>query len=141
MVLSRTGGALARLLPIFRAGLGGRLGNGRQFMSWIGLDDEVEAIHHALTHDAVQGPVNLVSPHPVTNREFTATLGRVLRRPTLLAVPAVVLRVGLGELAGELLSSVRAYPARLLATGYTFHRPDLEGALRHLQGRRSGGAN
>ena len=141
MVLSRTGGALARLLPIFRAGLGGRLANGRQFVSWIGLDDEVEAIHHALTHDAVQGPVNLVSPHPVTNREFTATLGRVLRRPTLLAVPAVVLRVGLGELAGELLSSVRAYPARLLATGYAFHRPDLEGALRHLQGRRSGGAN
>ena len=141
MVLSRTGGPLAPLLPIFRAGLGGVLGNGRQFMSWIGLDDEVEAIHHALTHDAVAGPVNLVSPHPVTNREFTATLGRVLRRPTLLAVPAAALRLALGELAGEILSSARAYPARLLATGYAFHCPDLEGALRHLQGRRSGCAN
>jgi uncharacterized protein (TIGR01777 family) len=138
MVLSRTGGALAPLVPLFRAGLGGRLGSGRQFMSWIALDDEVDAIHHALTHDAVQGPVNLVSPQTVTNREFTATLGRVLRRPALLAVPGVVLRVALGELSGELLSSARAYPAKLLATGYVFHYPDLAGALRHLQGRRSG---
>jgi uncharacterized protein (TIGR01777 family) len=138
MVLSRTGGALAPLVPLFRAGLGGRLGSGRQFMSWIGLDDEADAIHHALTRDAVDGPVNLVSPQTVTNREFTATLGRVLGRPALLAVPAVVLRVALGELSGELLSSVRAYPAKLLASGYKFHYPDLEGALRHLQGGRSG---
>jgi len=132
VVLSPAGGVLARLLPVFRAGLGGRLGNGRQFMSWIGLDDEVEAIHHVLTHDAVQGPVNLVSPQPVTNREFTAALGRFLRRPAFLAVPAGLLRLALGELAGEMLSSARAYPARLLATGYAFQDPELEGALRHL---------
>lgn len=133
VVLSPAGGVLARLLPVFRAGLGGRLGNGRQFMSWIGLGDEVEAIHHVLTHDAVQGPVNLVSPQPVTNREFTSALGRFLRRPAFLAVPAGLLRLALGELAGELLGSARAYPARLLATGYTFQDPELEGALRHLR--------
>lgn len=133
IVLSQAGGALARILPIFRAGLGGRLGTGRQFMSWIGLDDEVEAIHHALARDAVRGPVNLVSPQPVTNREFTTTLGRILRRPALLAVPAGLLRVALGELGGEILTSVRAYPARLLATGYAFRHTDLESALRHLR--------
>jgi uncharacterized protein (TIGR01777 family) len=131
VVLSPTGGALARLLPIFRTGLGGPLGSGRQFMSWITLGDEIEAINHLLTQD-VRGPVNLVAPHPVTNREFTATLGRVLRRPTLFPVPGAVLRVGLGEVAGELLGSQRVHPARLLATGYAFRHPELELGLRHV---------
>lgn len=132
LVLSPSAGALASLLPIFRAGLGGRLGSGRQFMSWMTLDDEVEAIIHVLNEDAVRGPVNFVSPHPVTNREFTATLGRVLRRPALVPVPAPVLWIALGEVAGELLGSQRVHPARLLTAGYAFRHPDLEMALRAL---------
>jgi uncharacterized protein (TIGR01777 family) len=134
IVLSPSGGALAALLPIFRMGLGGTLGSGRQFMSWITLDDEVEAIIHVLDREAVGGPVNFVSPHPVTNREFTATLGRVLRRPALLPVPGPALRIALGEVAGELLGSQRVHPARLLAAGYAFRHPDLEPGLRALLG-------
>jgi uncharacterized protein len=132
VVLSQAGGALARLLPVFRLGLGGRLGSGRQFMPWIALDDEVEAIVHTLTRDDLRGPVNFVSPHPVTNQEFAATLGQVLRRPALFAVPAVMLRLALGELAGELLASRRVHPARLLGAGYAFRYLDLKAALRHL---------
>ncbi len=132
VVLSPGGGALARLLPVFRLGLGGRLGSGRQFMSWITLDDEVEAIVHALKRDDLRGPINFVSPNPVTNREFTATLARVLRRPALCAVPGPVLRLALGEVAGELLASQRVHPARLLAAGYAFRYPVLAIALHHL---------
>lgn len=132
IVLSPTGGALAALLPVFRLGLGGRLGSGRQFMSWIALDDEVRAIVHALTRDDLRGPVNFVSPNPVTNAEFTVTLARVLRRPALFTTPARLLRLALGEVAGELLGSQRVHPARLLAAGYTFRHPELESALRHL---------
>jgi uncharacterized protein len=137
-VLSPTGGALARLLPIFRLGLGGRLGSGRQFMSWITLDDAIGAIMHVLTQD-VRGPVNLASPHPVTNREFTATLGHVLRRPTPFAVPAGVLRLALGEVADELLGSQRVHPARLLATGYAFRHLELEQGVRHVLGSGAAG--
>ncbi len=132
VVLSPGGGALARLLPVFRLGLGGRLGSGRQFMSWITIDDEVEAIVHALTRDDLRGPVNFVSPHPVTNREFTATLGRILRRPAPCAVPGAMLRLALGEVASELLASQRVHPARLLAAGYAFRYPAVELALHHL---------
>jgi len=132
VVLSPTGGALARLMPVFRRGLGGRLGNGRQFMPWITLDDEIEAIVHVLTRGDLRGPVNLVSPIPVTNREFTAALGRVLRRPTLFPVPEGILRLALGEVAGELFASQRVHPARLLGTGYAFRHPELEGGLRRL---------
>ncbi len=132
VVLSPTGGALARLVPVFRLGLGGRLGNGRQFMPWIALDDEIEAIVHVLTRGDLRGPVNLVSPIPVTNREFTAALGRVLRRPTLFPVPEGILRLALGEVAGELFASQRVHPARLLGTGYAFRHPELEGALRRF---------
>jgi uncharacterized protein len=132
VVLSPTGGALARLVPVFRLGLGGRLGNGRQFMPWITLDDEIEAIVHVLTRGDLRGPVNLVSPIPVTNREFTAALGRVLRRPTLFPVPEGMLRLALGEVAGELFASQRVHPARLLGTGYTFRHPELESALRRF---------
>lgn len=131
VVLSASGGALTRLLPIFRLGLGGPLGSGRQFMSWITLDDVVAAIGHLLTQD-VRGPVNLTSPHPVTNREFTATLGRFLRRPTPFPVPAPLLWVALGEMAGDLLASQRAHPAALLDSGYAFRHPDLEQGMRHV---------
>jgi len=132
LVLTPAGGALAQLLPLFRLGLGGRFGSGRQWMSWITLDDEVEAIAHALGRDTLQGPVNVVSPHPVTNQEFTNALARVLRRPAVLAVPGAALRAVIGEAAGELLGSQRAHPARLLAGGYTFRHPELEAGLRHL---------
>jgi uncharacterized protein (TIGR01777 family) len=138
IVLSPAGGALARLLPMCRLGLGGALGSGRQYMSWIAIDDVVGAILHLLANAGVAGPVNLVAPRPVTNREFTAALGRVLGRPTLFAVPAVALRIALGEMAGELLGSVRAEPAALQRSGYTFRHPDLEGALRALLGRSRG---
>jgi uncharacterized protein len=132
IVLSAAGGALKKQLPLFKLGIGGRLGSGRQYQSWISIEDEVGAILHALGTHAVSGPVNLTAPQPVTNREFTATLGRVLRRPTLLAVPRAALSVAFGsELADEvLLASQRVLPARLDATGYQFQHPGLEAALR-----------
>jgi uncharacterized protein len=141
LVLSPTGGALANLLKIFRLGLGGRLGSGRQFMSWITLDDEVDAVLHVLAQDAQRGPVNLVSPHPVTNREFTASLGRILHRPALFPVPASVLRIVLGEVAGELLGSQRVHPTKLLSTGYAFRHPDLAAGLRAVLAPRSDSAS
>ena len=133
VVLSRTGGALTKMLPPFRLGLGGVIGSGRQYMSWITIDDVVGAIEHLLLADTVVGPVNLVAPDPISNREFTKTLGRVLRRPTILRLPAFAVRLGLGEVADELLlASTRAQPARLTTSGYQFRCPSLEGALRHL---------
>ena len=136
VVLSLAGGPLQKMLPPFKMGVGGTLGNGRQYMSWITLDDAVGAIHHTLVTDSLQGPVNNVAPHPVTNREFTKALGRVLRRPTLFPLPSFGLRLMFGgEMANELfLSSTRVEPARLLETGYTFQYPELEGALRHILG-------
>ncbi|MGH7701577.1 MAG: TIGR01777 family oxidoreductase [Gemmatimonadales bacterium] len=133
MVLSRAGGALAQMLPPFRLGLGGPLGNGRQWMSWVALDDAIGALLHALATETLTGPVNAVAPEPVTNADFTRTLGRVLHRPTLFRVPASVLRLTLGEMADALLlSCTRVLPHRLLESGYRFHQPSLEGALRHL---------
>jgi uncharacterized protein (TIGR01777 family) len=133
MILSTAGGALQRLLLPFRLGLGGRLGSGKQFMSWVALDDVVGAICHALTHDDLQGPVNVVSPTPVRNDEFTKTLGRVLRRPTVFPLPAFAARLAFGQMADELLlTSQRVEPAKLIAGGYQFAFPDLEDALRHL---------
>ncbi|OGL10944.1 MAG: TIGR01777 family protein [Candidatus Rokubacteria bacterium RIFCSPLOWO2_02_FULL_72_37] len=131
MVLSRRGGGLAALLPAFRLGLGGAVGRGVQWMSWIALDDLVGALVHALGADTLAGPVNAVAPHPVTNREFTRTLGRVLRRPAFLPFPALAARLLLGEMANALLlASVRALPLRLTASGYAFEHPQLDGALR-----------
>ena len=133
VVLSPAGGALAKMLTPFKLGAGGVIGSGRQYMSWIALDDVVSAIHVALTLDSLRGPVNVVAPNPVTNREFTRTLGRVLSRPTLFPMPAFVARLALGEMADALLlASTRVEPAHLLATGFAFRYPDLEGALRHL---------
>ncbi|PWB81781.1 MAG: TIGR01777 family protein [Candidatus Methylomirabilota bacterium] len=133
MVLSPTGGAMARLLPPFKKGLGGVLGTGRQYVSWIALDDLLGVIAHALTTEVLQGPVNAVTPNPVTNREFTRTLGRLLGRFTIFPMPAAAAHLMFGELADELLlASQRVQPTRLLATGYDFRYPELEGALRHL---------
>ena len=133
VVLSHEGGALKKMLLPFRLGLGGRLGNGTQWMSWISIDDVVGAMLHVLLTDSFSGPVNLVAPEPVRNRDFTAILGRVLSRPTPFAVPAAALRLTLGEMANStLLASARVLPKRLLAAGYRFEHPDLETALQHV---------
>jgi uncharacterized protein (TIGR01777 family) len=139
IVLSPEGGALAKMLLPFKSGLGGVVGPGTQYMSWVALDDVVGALHHALVDDTLKGPFNLVSPEPVTNREFTETLGDVLGRPTLVPVPAFALRLALGEemARSTLLASNRAKPDKLLASGYSFRFPTLEGALRHVLGRAS----
>ena len=135
-VQDAAGGGLPKQALLFRLGLGGRLGSGRQWLSWTSLDDIVGAYLHALTHDELEGPVNNVAPNPVTNAEFTATLARVLGRPALLPVPAFGPRLVLGETADEFLFvSQRAHPARLLETGYRFQFPELEPALRHTLAR------
>jgi uncharacterized protein len=132
VVLSGRGGALARMLLPFRLGFGGRIGSGAQFMSWIALSDAVDAIGFLLSGD-ISGPVNLVSPNPVTNAHFTRSLGKALHRPTLFPVPAFALRLGLGEMADELLlAGSRALPKRLLDAGFQFQYPDLESALHAL---------
>lgn len=136
IVLSPAGGALGRMLPPFRLGLGGPLGSGRQYMSWVAIDDLLGAIHHAIMTETLAGPVNATAPQPVTGRTFATVLGRVLDRPALLPVPALALRLAFGEMADvALLSSTRVLPARLQESGYQFRYPDLEGALRYLLGR------
>ena len=136
IVLSPAGGALKRMLPPFRLGLGGPLGSGRQYMSWVAIDDLLGAIHHAMMTEALAGPVNATAPQPVTGRAFATVLGRVLDRPALLPVPALALRLALGEMADvAVLSSTRVLPVRLQESGYHFRYPDLEGALRYLLGR------
>ncbi len=127
------GGMLARQLPLYKLGLGGRLGSGRQWWSWIALDDVVGIYRHALATETLQGPVNATAPSPVTNAEHAAVLARVLGRPALLPVPAFAPRLLLGDMAEELLFySIRATPAAALATGYAFRFPTLEPALRHV---------
>jgi uncharacterized protein (TIGR01777 family) len=137
VVLSPTGGALQKQLPLFKAGMGGRLGSGQQYLSWVSLDDEIGAILFALDNAGMTGPVNVTAPHPVTNAEFTTTLAAVLRRPAILAVPRIGLAALLGgEMAEEmLLGGQRVIPRKLLDHGYRFAQPDLEPALRHLLGR------
>ena len=133
MVLDGHGGALGKLLRLFRLGLGGRLGKGRQWMPWIAIDDEVGAIRFAIDHDDLSGPVNLTAPAPVRNADFTRTLGRVLHRPTVLRIPRVVakLPLGVGDLAQSLLfSSAKVMPKALVDHGYQFRHPELEPALR-----------
>jgi uncharacterized protein (TIGR01777 family) len=132
VVLAREGGALGRLLPVFRAGLGGRLGSGRQWMSWISLTDQIAALCFLIDGD-VAGPVNLTAPEPVTNAAYTAAVGRALHRPAFFAVPPAVLRLALGGLADEgALVSQRILPARLTAAGFRFRHPDLDTALADL---------
>ena len=133
VVLTAQGGALAKMLPAFRCGLGGPVGDGRQYWSWIALDDLLGAILHTLANAALRGPVNAVAPHPVTSREFARTLGAVLQRPAFLPVPAFAVKLLLGRMGEEaLLASARVQPAKLQETGFGFQFPDLESALRHL---------
>lgn len=130
LVVSREGGAWGRLFPLFKAGLGGRMGDGRQYWSFVSLHDEVAAIRHLIDTDGLSGPFNITAPHPLTNAEITAAMGRVLHRPTLFTVPAPVLRAVLGEMAGDVLGSQRVLPMRLLESGFTFAFPEIEEAIR-----------
>jgi len=131
LVQAGSGGMLKRLLLPFKLGLGGRLGSGRQYMSWIAIQDEVAAIRHLLTTESISGPVNLTAPNPVTNSEYTATLGHVLHRPTVLPTPIFGLKAVYGaELVDTLLGSQRVASDKLRASGFQFAYPDLEGALR-----------
>ncbi|MEU1115031.1 MULTISPECIES: TIGR01777 family oxidoreductase [unclassified Streptomyces] len=130
LVIGREGGAWGRLFPLFKAGLGGRLGDGRQFWSWISLYDEVAAVRHLIDTESLSGPVNLTAPDPLTNREVTAAMGRVLHRPTLFPAPAPALRLVLGEMAGDVLGSQRVRPARLLESGFSFTFPGIDEAIR-----------
>lgn len=139
VVLSPAGGALGKMLLPFRLGLGGRLGSGSQWMSWISIDDVVGALAHLVLNGTLSGPVNITAPEPLRNRDFTRTLGRVLSRPTPFPVPAAALRLVLGEMADStLLASARVLPERLLQSGYRFTHPDLETALRHVLARERG---
>lgn len=136
LVLSLRGGALAKMLPAFRCGLGGRLGDGRQYVSWITLNDACRAVEHVLRGDTPAGPFNVVAPEPITNAELTRALAAQLRRPAVLPVPAVVLRLALGEMADAmLLSSARVLPARLASTGFVHEDSRLELALERMLAR------
>jgi uncharacterized protein (TIGR01777 family) len=131
VVLSRHGGALQKMITPFKLGVGGRVGSGRQYWSWIHLDDVIGGIVHAIAHSVLSGPVNVVGPHPATNAEFTQVLARVLRRPAVMPMPAFAARLALGEMADELLlSSARVLPRKLEQTAYAFAFSDLEAALR-----------
>lgn len=126
MILSLRGGALHKMLPAFRLGLGGVVGNGEQYISWISIRDLTEIVQFIIDHDSLSGPVNVVTPTPVTNRDFTKTLGKVLNRPTIMPAPAFLVRLLFGEMADEmLLSSTRVMPTRLLEAGYRFQDVDL----------------
>jgi uncharacterized protein len=130
VVLSPDGGALQKMLPPFRMGVGGNLGSGRQWMSWIHIQDMVGAVHHILKNDLLQGPVNMVAPKPVTNAEFTGTLASVLSRPAVFPVPAFAAKLLFGQMAEEvLLAGQRVEPARLITSGYPFQYSDLHKAL------------
>jgi uncharacterized protein (TIGR01777 family) len=136
LVLDRSAMLLQVMGPVFRLGLGGRMGDGRQYWPWISLADEVGAIGHLLTAD-VSGPVNLTGPEPVTNAEFTAELGRQVHRPTVLAVPSFAVKLALGEFGrSSVVGGQRALPIRLQESGYVFRHPDLPAALRAALGRR-----
>jgi uncharacterized protein (TIGR01777 family) len=136
VVLHPRGGALGKLLPPFRAGVGGPIGAGRRWMSWVSVDDAVGAIHHALFSESLAGSFNVTAPAPVTNAVFARTLGRVLGRPALVPVPPVALKALFGEMAqATILSSIRALPTVLEREGYPFRHAELEPALRYLIGR------
>lgn len=130
-ILAREGGMLAKLLTPFKMGMGGKVGSGKQYISWVALDDVVNAIKFTINDQSVRGPVNIVSPNPVTNEEFTRTLGHVLNRPTALAMPAFAARLAFGEMADEmLLASQKVLPKKLRSMGFAFRYPELEAALR-----------
>jgi uncharacterized protein (TIGR01777 family) len=135
VVLSAKGGAFGRLLPIFRLGIGGRLGSGRQWWSWLALPDYVAAVRFLLEHDEIDGPVNVTSPEPIRNADLTKAMGRVLHRPTVTFVPGFALRLPLRDFADDLLAGQRAVPQKLLAAGFSFAQPNFEPALRELLDR------
>lgn len=130
LVVAREGGAWGRLFPLFKAGLGGRLGSGRQYMSCIAMHDQIAALRHLIDTQSLSGPVNLTGPRPVTNRELTEAMGRVLKRPALLTVPAPALRLALGELSSDVLGSQRVLPRQLEESGFAFAFPEIDDALR-----------
>ena len=129
LVMSRNGGAFGRLVPLVRLGLGGPLGSGQQWWSWLTLHDDVRARAFLIDHD-IAGPVNLSSPQPLRQRDIASALGRIAHRPAVLPVPAFALRLALGEFAGDILASDRMVPAALTAAGFTFHHPDIDAAAR-----------
>jgi len=134
-ILARDGGMLSKLLTPFKMGMGGKVGSGKQYISWVALDDAVNAIKLAIDDASIHGPINIVSPNPVTNEEFTKTLGHVLNRPTALAMPAFAARLAFGEMADEmLLASQRVMPKRLSKAGFQFQYPTLESAMRKYIG-------
>ncbi|MFN2576856.1 MAG: TIGR01777 family oxidoreductase [Pyrinomonadaceae bacterium] len=134
-ILAREGGMLSKLLTPFKMGMGGRVGSGKQYISWIALEDAVSAIKLAIDTQTIHGPLNVVSPRPVTNEEFTKTLGHVLNRPTALAMPAFAVRLAFGEMADEmLLASQKVMPKKLTSAGFEFRYPDLEGAMKKYVG-------
>jgi uncharacterized protein (TIGR01777 family) len=130
MILDASGGAGARLFPLFKLGLGGRLGSGEQYWSAISLADEVAALRFLIDTEDLSGPVNLTGPEPVTNRQLTESLSRVLHRPAVFAVPRIALQVALGEMAIEVEGSHRVVPRRLLDAGFTFRHPDVDSIVR-----------
>lgn len=129
LVVAREGGAWGRLFPIFRAGLGGRLGDGRQYWSFISLHDHVAALRHLIDTESLSGPVNLTAPEPATNREVTAAMGRVLHRPAIFPVPSAALKLVLGDLSEDVLGSQRVLPSRLLESGFTFAFPKIDESI------------
>ncbi len=134
IVLSAKGGALKKMLLPFRCGLGGKLGSGEQYVSWITLIDVLHSIEFVLQQPSLKGPINTVTPYPVTNKVFTKTLGKVLKRPTFMSLPAAILRLAVGQAADELLlASTLALPEKLLEAGYLFKYPQLEEALAHRE--------
>ena len=136
IVLSGSGGALKKMILPFKLGLGGVVGSGKQYVSWVAIDDVVRIIHHTVVTESISGPINVVSPNPVTNYQFTKTLGHVLNRPTIFPLPEFAARLILGEMAEELLlASIRAHPNKLISTGYEFSYPELEPSLRHILSR------
>ncbi len=131
-IIAREGGMLSKMLTPFKMGMGGKVGSGKQFISWVAIDDAVNAIKLAINDQSIRGPVNVVSPNPVTNEELTKTLGHVLNRPTALAVPAFAARLAFGEMADEmLLISQKVMPKKLTAVGFQFRYPELEAAFKH----------
>ena len=135
IVLSKDGGALAKMMTPFKIGMGGKIGSGTQYMSWIAMDDVTSAIYHTLITESLKGPVNVTAPNPVTNKEFTNTLGEVLNRPAVIPIPAFAARLAFGEMANELLlASTKVAPKRLSDSGYEFQYPKLEPALKHVLG-------
>ncbi|MCP4253489.1 MAG: TIGR01777 family protein [Candidatus Scalindua sp.] len=133
IVLSKDGGALAKMMTPFKVGMGGKIGSGTQYMSWIAMDDVTGAIYHTLTTDSLKGPVNVTAPNPVTNKEFTNTLGEVLKRPAVVPMPAFAAKLAFGEMAKDLLlASTKVAPKKLSDSGYEFQYTELEDALKHI---------